>query len=443
MATRGFDQRVSRLAQYRPFAEEGRALRAVLRDLVLVATAEAENAGVWDSLATLKEAIQTLWGVDVEVEELRDVREVLVDEGRARRTEGGLTVSADTLGELESTKEESANIRLAAFGEWEEWVRRSRPDLSDEEFSALVVDLTAWLDRIIARHGVEAALVIYPENPRAQAVFDEIEGLGFDFLPDRGRRVREVRESAFPAFVRAPTAAQRRFLVDRLDVAYFLTVLTLDPQASQLVRERVKGHRVYLDTNVLYAVLGLANPQEALSALRLLELTRELGYELAITPWTVEELRTSLRRARHRVGRVPLPRRELAHLLATASDEKSVVTAFWASYRDRGVKPKDFFDLAFRCFDVSHERGVRQDRSGDRRITLLCLVDPRNYFLDYDRDDPPPDGHERGSQEVDYRAVEIVRTRRECAHRLEPCRCGDTEREFNLRALHRRHRIRR
>jgi len=199
----------------------------VLRDLVLVATAEAENAGVWDSLATLKEAIQTLWGVDVEVEELRDVREVLVDEGRARRTEGGLTVSADTLGELESTKEESANIRLAAFGEWEEWVRRSRPDLSDEEFSALVVDLTAWLDRIIARHGVEAALVIYPENPRAQAVFDEIEGLGFDFLPDRGRRVREVRESAFPAFVRAPTAAQRRFLVDRLDVAYFLTVLTL------------------------------------------------------------------------------------------------------------------------------------------------------------------------------------------------------------------------
>lgn len=119
--------------------------------------------------------------------------------------------------------------------------------------------------------------------------------------------------------------------------------------------------------------------------MRLLELSRDLGYELAVTKWTVEELRTSLRNARQRVGRVPLPRRELAHLLATQTDEKSVVRSFWAAYRDRGVQPHDFFDF-FDHFEALFEGhgiqiidegtiAVDQNRAAiDEQLVLLDRV---------------------------------------------------------------------
>lgn len=382
MPSPGFDNAVRRLAQYRPFSNEGRDLRAVLRDLVLAATAEADVDGVFDSLAACQEAFKTLWGLDVEIEELRRAVDDLVTQGMARHTDGGFALTAETLSALHATREDSINVRSVAFGEWEEHVRTDCPDLSDKQFEELTADLEAWLERIIARHGVEAALVLYPENPRAKAVFDAIEGLGDDFLPNRDKTVMSIRLAVLSDFVKRPTAAQRRFLADRLDVSYFLTVLSLDPAAGRLVQENVAGHRVYLDTNVLYAALGLAKPQEALSTLRLLDLTRAMGYELAVTPWTVDELRTSLARARKRVGGTPLPRRELADLLASQSDEKSVVAAFWAAYRDRGTQPNDFFDFYDHFETLLDGHGVkvvkegvtaidqRQDEIGEQLVLL-------------------------------------------------------------------------
>lgn len=125
-----------------------------------------------------------------------------------------------------------------------------------------------------------------------------------------------------------------------------MTVLTLDADASRLVQERVKGHRVYLDTNFLYALLGLAGPAtETLSAARLLELTKELGYDLAVTQWTVDELRTSLRAAERRLNRLPLPRQDLAELMAMKAGESAITKAYWMKYRHTGIRPKDFFEF--------------------------------------------------------------------------------------------------
>ena len=130
-----------------------------------------------------------------------------------------------------------------------------------------------------------------------------------------------------------------------MNTSFYLTVLTLDPAGSGLIQDRVAGHRVYLDMNVLYSILGLSKLAEVLSANRLLELTRDLGYELAVTPWTIRELRTSLQRAKKRIMRRPLPRRELADLMVQAGgDHGSFVTAFWIAYRDKGTQPTDFFE---------------------------------------------------------------------------------------------------
>jgi hypothetical protein len=81
-------------------------------------------------------------------------------------------------------------------------VHRTWPQLEQAHFTQLVADLEAWLEHVILRHGVEAALILYPEHPRAQQVFDNIEHLTCSALPSRSPSYDEVRDQALRSFVR-------------------------------------------------------------------------------------------------------------------------------------------------------------------------------------------------------------------------------------------------
>jgi hypothetical protein len=297
--------------------------------------------------------------MEVEIEELRQVVQTLNAEGRARAVRGGFELTDATVAELEATASENEQVELQALADWELTVRSHQPEMTDDEFKLLREDLRAWLGQVIARHGVESALILYPENPRAQRLFEAIESLGLSFLPQRSGRVGEVRDWALQVFVRQPSPAQRSYLAGLLNTSFYMTVLTLDADASRLVQQQVAGHRVYLDTNFIYALLGLGVPaSETLSATRLLELTKSFGYQLAVTQWTVDELRTSLRAAEQRLHQVPLPRQDLAHLMTLKKDENAVTRAYWMRYRDTGIRPKDFFEYYAHVETLLDQHGV-------------------------------------------------------------------------------------
>lgn len=357
MAYPEFNQAVRRLAQYRPFDEGGRDVQAAVTDLLLAASA-VEGRG-FASLKAAQDGIRGLWGMEVELDELRDVVDALDADGRIRRTNGGFELTDHALSTLAKTAEENEAVERQAFSEWELTIRTRQPDMSDEDFAVLADDLRTWLGQVIARHGVESALILYPENPRAQELFEAIEAIGLAFLPEREGCVGQVRDWAFQVFVREPTPAQRTYLAGLLNTAFYMTVLTLDADASQLVQDRVKGHRIYMDTNFIYALLGLSGTAiEALSAARLLELTKDLGYQLAVTQWTVDELRTSLRAAERRLHRLPLPRQDLAELMTMKAGESAITKAYWMKYRQTGIRPKDFFEFYSHVETLLEEYGV-------------------------------------------------------------------------------------
>jgi hypothetical protein len=349
-----FDQAVYRLSQYRPFNEEGRDVNAAIHDLV-TAAAVVEGDG-FSSLQACGDAIETLWHLEVEIDELRSVVDEMVANGEAVRDGARIALSKETIAGQIKVAEESEAVEAEAFGDWRLRILQEVPDLADAEWKALCSDLRAWLGVVISRHGVESALILYPENPRAKEVFDSIEDLGLNFLPSRTGRVRDMRDWAFQQFVRSPTPAQRTYLASLLNTAFYMTVLTLDPSASNLVQEQISGQRIYLDTNFIYALLGLGvTAQETLSAARLIELTHGLGYQLAVTQWTIDELRTSLRAAERRLTRLPLPRQDLAQLMTMRTGENQITKAYWIKYRDSGIQPKDFLEY------YSHVEALLED----------------------------------------------------------------------------------
>jgi hypothetical protein len=349
-------QSVTRLAQYRPFQHDGLDARAAMIDLVLAAALEAD--GQVPSLRECQENCKTLWGLDVEIDELRAVLEQLVLAGRMTRTNGHFALTEPESAGLADRVRASAAAEARAFEDWEIALRVLRPGLSDADVAALRTDLDAWLERLIARHGVEAALILYPEVPRAQQLFAQIEQEGLDFLPRRDGLVGEIREQALYLFVRQPTEAQRTLLATLLNTSYFLTILSLDPSAGALVQELTRGQRIYLDTNFVYRVLNLQGPRQFLSSRRLLNLTQELGYETAVTPWTVNELKTSLERARDFLMKQPLPPAELADLAASATTDENFVTAYWRRIKEHPVSPRDFYEFYAQIEDQLAEHGI-------------------------------------------------------------------------------------
>jgi hypothetical protein len=330
--------------------------KLALRDLIVAAA--VEGGGEISSLGHCRDACQTLWGLDVEIDELRSAVRVLADDGVLHPRNGGYVLADGVHAEIGLTLETSEKVEQQAVDEWERALRSLQPSLTDEELSLLRDDLQLWLRQVILRHGIEAALVLYPENTRGQEMMGELERMGFDFLPARPKKIEILREQAFFTFIRQPTETQRLFLANLMNTAYFLAVLSLDPEAKELVRDVARGQRVYLDTNVVYRLLNLQTPRAFLSTQRLLSLTKDLGYTLAVTPWTITELRFSLERARAYLKSKPIPPGELAALAASATTDENFITAYWRRIRSKPVSIDDFFDFYNEIEEHISQHGV-------------------------------------------------------------------------------------
>jgi hypothetical protein len=342
-STAQLKQRVRRLAPYRPFGPGEGKVEFVRRQLVLAAAFEEEHG--FASLAECRDSCTALWGVEIEIDELIPTMKALTAEGRVTRAGGYYALTQGAREEIAAVMEQSAAIEAAALAHWETAITALTAKLDDDDIGTLRADLLTWLHRIIAHYGMEAALILYPEQERAQRFFEEVALLGFQFLPDRDEPLAAVRSTALYLFIREPSSASRVFIANLMTTAYMVAVFTLDPAAEQLVQAVTAGQRLYLNTNVLYSALNLNGPRAYLSTRRALSLSRDLGYELAVTPWTVAEMKESVRHCRHLLAKTALPPRALADIAANAADEGSFVAAFWRKYRDTGITPQDFCDF--------------------------------------------------------------------------------------------------
>jgi hypothetical protein len=177
----GFKQQVGRLAQHRPFGHTGELTVELVRRQ-LVSAAAFETGPGFGSLDEIQAACARLWGLDLEMDELRSVVGSLERAGKLTKAAGSLVLTDAARAELGAVVESSERTETKALAEWEARARIVASELSPEEISLLGEDLLEWLQRIIVHYGAEAALILYPEEERAHRFFDEVQELGFDFL---------------------------------------------------------------------------------------------------------------------------------------------------------------------------------------------------------------------------------------------------------------------
>lgn len=355
-AKTGFKRSVARIAQFQPFGSG--EIRVEFSRRAFVLAAAYENGGHLTSLAACRDVCDGLWSLELDIDEIRDVVESLVKRGDLEEDESGYRLTEKTAGELGDRVQVSTEAEAQAFSDWELAVAALDATLTAEQIEDLKKDLEKWLQEIVTKHGVEAALLLYPEHDRAQELIGSVQSQGFDFLPAREDCIEQVRPKALFAFIHKATPAQRTYLANLFTTSYMMAVFTLDPEASEAVQALTRGQRVYLDTNVIYAILNLSGPRAFLSARRVLELTRKLGYEICVTPWTVAEMRKSVKLAREKLSKTTLPPRALAEIAAEASGDETFVTAYWRKFKETGVTPNDFLDFHDQIEGLLDQAGI-------------------------------------------------------------------------------------
>jgi len=337
-------------------------------DVVLAAIAEA--GGSCGSIDACCDTVQTLFRIELSNMSVAGALTALVREGRVEHVGAEFRLSADEAARLQGVAAESQAVADAALGEWRASLTERWP-LQTEEIQLLSGHLGLFLRTVLRRHGAEATMLLYPESPEAQRLYADIEDEGFNFLPRiDDPHLREIRDTALSEFIRHPTDAQREYLSQNLNTAYFLTVLTIDPEGARLVAEVAAGQVIYLDTNFLYRLLGVQGPRFVRPAEAILRASQEIGYLTRITPWTLEEFRTSLRRSRDFVERYPIPPDQYAQLAADSTSDENFVTEYWRRVRS-GIKAQDFFQYYEEVETHLNDRGIQVEARGCTAVDQL------------------------------------------------------------------------
>lgn len=358
---------IRKLSQYRPFERGGRDAREAQEDLLLAALAEA--GGTLESVRACCETIAVLFSLHLDEVEVGAALNGLVKGKRVQRENGEFKLSPVEQGRLEAAARESLDIATTALDEWISSIKDNFPGLSEEEEECLREDLGVYLRTVVQRHGAEAALVLYPSEPEAQALHDDLETLGFDFLERRNSRLHGVRQWALSQFMRHPTDVQRAFIGQILSTGYFWTVLSIDPDGANLVQEITAGQRVYLDTNFLFRLLGIQGPRFIRPGEILLQRTQEAGYETVVTPWTLDELRGALRASRDFLRSHPIPPSEYAALAAEVTSDEDFVTLYWRRVRNEPGLSVDDFLAYFEEIEVHLEaKGIGVSGEGCKAV---------------------------------------------------------------------------
>ena len=347
------------LAQYQPHKDGGASREETFRQMV--APVLMESGGSVGSADVLRESFQTLFRVEVDPGELDGWLDHLEDKGAIERNGGTISLTDAARGLLEKSCENFEALSEAAKKEWRASLLRLEPALSEEDLDVFEADLDKLIAHIVAYHGAEAAVILYPEEERSEVLRETLRRRT-ESLPRRGDPLDEIRRQGFAQFFHEPTGNQRRYLADRLDHGFFSTVGTLRPEAAAAIKEQLAGQRMYLDTNVLIGAFGLAGRSVNQSMKHLLDLTRGLGIELAVTSRTVEEFRHSLDSAKAQIESRGLPSRRYAGVLVNAAREIggiSLLKGFYENYGAHGSTPDDWFRRASQFEPVFAELGIQ------------------------------------------------------------------------------------
>ena len=283
--------------------------------------------------------------------------------------------------------------RLARDGRvFEKWLDnlRAAHALTEDELSTLAERFNAFLADVVHFHAAEAAGFLYSADDdghdRFFAQLDSHLPAATDALDDH---LAAIAETAFREFFGGDDPDFRDYVADRLQVAFYYHLLSIDPAGSELVRDNFTDKILYLDTNVIYRLVGLHGPAFAYSAIAVANVSRELGITLRVTRETINEYLRSLRAEVRRGRAFPVVRETYTRVLADSRHgQGSVMQTYYKLKASGRVRDLREFEQRYasittllREWDVTVDECTLEDadRDSDEFRDLFARLNDWHY----------------------------------------------------------------
>jgi hypothetical protein len=320
-AARRFAQRV---VTYKIFTSDRGShdtVTSAIIDEIVVATAH-ENQGLLASCIECQTLIANRWHVSLTLGEILASFRRLAEAGRMTSTPAKVELTQTCATELAARVRSATELETAALAAWESLILDRFPALDSLEVAQLRDELIACIRKLINDRGIEAAIILYPEQRRFKHRLDEVMALSLDDPTGLDPEHALVRRTALKLFFDSMVPIQRHWFLSLLSTTYLMSAFTLDPAAFDAVRRLSTGQRLFLDTNTLYSLLHLQGRRRYEELHEVAERSKLQGYQLCITGWTLKELKRSIESARKKLRAAASHRH-----VNSDEDERTLATA--------------------------------------------------------------------------------------------------------------------
>lgn len=281
-------------------------IQSAVDSLVLTTMSLDPRIGDGGDLGEVAQAVSTYFGVSLDVEDVRVAIEAHLAAGRLlidqTREPVRMALAPASAAELATRVADASRLEDDVRLEWLTLAQDRAPEVKPAD---LWTALQNYLGQVFKQHGAEAVQLL---DSRSGVGDDKGNLLG---LMDRAidsaglRSSREPVREAIRSFFIAPTPNRLRYISELLDGTFTFFALTVSDSTAEYLKAQIPTLRLFLDTNVVLAVLGMQdNPLEA-ADLELLDVIKHEAYpfKLCVHERTFKEILDILDAVRTRLQR--------------------------------------------------------------------------------------------------------------------------------------------
>ena len=330
-------------------------------------------------------SLENLFGLDFELGEVEDVLKRLHKAKKIVYSKGKYNLVVREYNILQQSVKDCNDREREIIADWLKPIESKYPDLSRDDLQRLEKDLMIYAAKIFVQHGAKCANLIYAEQEKIAEIIDSPEELLYDALPEYPV-LDNIRSTELPAFFRDAKRERKRYIAELLDSSFMLHAIQIDKTCSMLVTKALKGCSLYLDTNLLYVLFGLGTQRDDKAIRRLIEMSQQMGYIVAVSTKTMGEFNSSLNFAAKNLKKFSEVPKNLAEI-ATVCSQGGFIPSYWRKHAETNISPEDFIAtyrnpkrlLAQYKIEIHNElcAEVQEDSELKEQISLLyASMDP-------------------------------------------------------------------
>jgi len=250
-------------------------------------------------------------------------------------------------------------LEREVYNDWITSLAKKYPFLDKEAKEMLLLDLKEYLHKLLLKHGVECRAFLYPDDTSNNKAIKELLDFRLEsILPERPKEISEIRNLEIPLFLKSLEGDARVLFAKLLDGAFLYHVIQMDPATFNEIKKEFSNYIFLLDTNIVYAILGLDSKKIANSIKATIESGRRAGMKFYVSTHTIKEMHESLSSQEQALYEDPPIKRELAEKTADISIDDSLLTAYYRAYGKTGITKAHFIQKLKNFPEILRSKGI-------------------------------------------------------------------------------------